>query len=211
LSKVASSWYIHVNHDSVYLIELGYRAPNGDFVALLKSNHVETPGASMSSAVDEKWMVKDGTFNKLYELSGGNKIGLSSADIMQIMARGMKTDEITKTSVLVGPGAGVSSETLSSQSMLEKKAEETAKKERKFWMVLNTELIVYGATEPDASVTIMGQPIKLREDGTFSIRMALPDTNIDIPVKGTSFDKIDEITITPIVKKHTNYLKNSKE
>ncbi len=212
LSKIASSWYIHVKHDSVYMIELGFLSPKGDFVVLLKSNHIETPNASMSSATDEKWMVKDSTFNKLYELSGGKKIGLSSADIMQIMARGMKTDELTKTSHLLTPGAGVSSETLSSQAMLEKKAEEeAAKKERKFWMVLNTELIVYGATEPDASVTIMGQPIKLREDGTFSIRMALPDTNIDIPVKGTSYDKIDEITITPIVKKHTNYSKNSKE
>lgn len=47
---------------------------------------------------------------------------------------------------------------------------------RQFWLVADAELIVYGATEPDASVTIGGRPIKLNADGTFryhtSLRMA---------------------------------------
>jgi hypothetical protein len=48
--------------------------------------------------------------------------------------------------------------------------------ERKgFWFNLNAELIIYGATEPNARVTVGGQPIELRPDGTFSCHFALPD------------------------------------
>ena len=34
-------------------------------------------------------------------------------------------------------------------------------KERKFWMWVNCELIVYGGTEPDAKVTVQGKPVSL--------------------------------------------------
>ena len=44
-----------------------------------------------------------------------------------------------------------------------------------FWLRVNAELVIYGATLPDAQVAISGRPIKLRPDGTFSYRFALPD------------------------------------
>ncbi len=44
-----------------------------------------------------------------------------------------------------------------------------------FWLNVNAELILYGATEPDASLTIGGRPIEIRPDGTFSLRFSLPD------------------------------------
>ena len=207
ITKTASSWYINVKPNFSYSVEVGYKTPAGKFVSIAKSNPIDAPSHKISDVKDEKWMVKDGEFKKLYELSGGSQIGRSSADIMQVMARGMKMEELSELAAAgISSAQGLSSEALSSQIMAERSiAEEEKQKQRKFWMVLNTELIVYGATEPDASVTIMGQAIKLREDGTFSIRMALPDTDIDIPVKGISNDKIDEITITPCVHKHTEY------
>ena len=47
--------------------------------------------------------------------------------------------------------------------------------QQNFWFNLNAELVIYGATEPDALVTIGGRPIPLRPDGSFSCRFALPD------------------------------------
>jgi len=44
-----------------------------------------------------------------------------------------------------------------------------------FWFNLNAELIIYGATEPNAVVTLGGRAVELRADGTFSFRFALPD------------------------------------
>lgn len=57
-----------------------------------------------------------------------------------------------------------------------------------FWMRVNAELVVYGATEPDARVTIGGRAIKLRADGTFSYRFALPDGDYRLPILGVSRD-----------------------
>ena len=57
---------------------------------------------------------------------------------------------------------------------------------RGFWFNVNAELIIYGATEPDASVTIGGRKIRLRPDGTFSYRFALPDGKFDLPAIATN-------------------------
>jgi hypothetical protein len=60
-----------------------------------------------------------------------------------------------------------------------------------FWFNVNAELIIYGATEPDARVTIGGRAIKLRPDGTFSYRFALPDGYYELPAQATSADQSD--------------------
>lgn len=61
-------------------------------------------------------------------------------------------------------------------------------KRRGFWFNVNAELIIYGATEPDAKVTIGGREIQLRRDGTFSFRFSLPDGEYPLPVAATSAD-----------------------
>lgn len=66
-----------------------------------------------------------------------------------------------------------------------------AEQRKGFWFNVNAELIIYGATEPDANVTIGGRKIQLRRDGTFSFRFALPDGNYDLPVQATSADASD--------------------
>ncbi len=60
-----------------------------------------------------------------------------------------------------------------------------------FWFNVNAELIIYGATEPDAQVTIGGRVIRLRSDGTFSYRFALPDGNYELPAVAISSDQTD--------------------
>jgi hypothetical protein len=55
-----------------------------------------------------------------------------------------------------------------------------------FWFSLNAELVIYGATEPTARVTIGGRSIQLRPDGTFSYRFALPDGRYELPVEAAS-------------------------
>ncbi|MCU0546617.1 MAG: DUF4912 domain-containing protein [Oscillatoriaceae cyanobacterium Prado104] len=59
---------------------------------------------------------------------------------------------------------------------------------RQFWLVADAELIVYGATEPDATVYVGGQPIKLNEDGTFRFQMSFQDGLIDYPIFAVAAD-----------------------
>lgn len=51
-----------------------------------------------------------------------------------------------------------------------------------FWLEVNAEVILYGRTERDAQVTIGDRPVRLREDGSFSFRFALPDGDFPLPV-----------------------------
>jgi hypothetical protein len=60
-----------------------------------------------------------------------------------------------------------------------------------FWFNLNAELVIYGSTESNASVTIGGRPIRLRPDGSFSYRFALPDGNYQLPVVAVSPEGTD--------------------
>ena len=62
---------------------------------------------------------------------------------------------------------------------------------KSFWFNVNAELIIYGATEPGAEVTIGGRVIRLRPDGTFSYRFALPDGKYELPAIATSADGTD--------------------
>jgi hypothetical protein len=62
---------------------------------------------------------------------------------------------------------------------------------RGFWFNINAELVIYGATECDARVTIGGRAIKLRSDGSFSYRFALPDGQYALPVVARSADGED--------------------
>jgi hypothetical protein len=55
-----------------------------------------------------------------------------------------------------------------------------------FWFNLNAELVIYGGTEPGASVTLDGQPIRLNPDGTFSCRFALPDGSYELAIAAMS-------------------------
>ncbi|MBE9146878.1 Rho termination factor [Planktothrix mougeotii LEGE 06226] len=59
---------------------------------------------------------------------------------------------------------------------------------REFWLVADAELIIYGATEPDANLTIGGRPIKLNPDGTFRLQMSFQDGLLDFPIFAVAAD-----------------------
>jgi len=80
-----------------------------------------------------------------------------------------------------------------------------AERKKGFWFNVNAELILYGATEADAKVTIGGRAIKLRPDGSFSYRFALPDGKYELPVVATSADGDDSRSAELKFNRHTKY------
>jgi uncharacterized protein len=80
-----------------------------------------------------------------------------------------------------------------------------AERRKGFWFNVNAELIIYGATEPDAEVTIGGRVIRLRPDGTFSYRFALPDGQYELPIVATSADRTDGRSAGLEFKRATEY------
>ncbi len=179
-----NNWYLNVHPNRCYTAELGYLSPTGEFISLARSNTVTTPRATASEVIDEEWMIIEEDFRRLYRLAGDPQAG--SVEMAESLLKRLEQE--------IGSGAVSSISSPFGQPP----------GERHFWLVLNTELIVYGATEPNASLTIDGQPVTLRPDGSFTLRLALPDGVRRIPVTARSQDGKDEITLTPVVTKETN-------
>lgn len=78
-------------------------------------------------------------------------------------------------------------------------------RQKGFWFNVNAELIIYGATEPNAAVTIGGRTIRLRPDGTFSYRFILPDGRYELPAVATSADGTDSRSAGLQFSRSTDY------
>ncbi len=72
----------------------------------------------------------------------------------------------------------------------------SVKRERGFYMHVNAEIIFYGGTDPDATVWVDGQEIKLAPDGTFRYHFKLPDGDFAIPIVAQSPDKVERRSAT---------------
>ena len=181
INDFANSWYVDTaGPGRAWCVDLGLMLADGRFITILRSNVVQTPLDGPSWVTDEEWMIPDEMFARLYGMGFG--LGKSSP------VGGAWQERIKQ---------GLFSSGLSS-SPVKKEI-----KERSFWLKVDCELIVYGATEADAKVTVQGAPIKLRPDGTFTLRYYLPDGKQIIPVEATSADKLEKRTITPTVTRET--------
>ena len=179
ISEYANSWYIDIGGAGrSWCVDLGLLLTDGRFITILRSNVVQTPLDGPSWITDEEWMIPDDMFARLYGMGFG--LGKSSP-----------VGKAWRERI-------VSSGGVASMSSPVKKAAE-----KKFWLSVDCELIVYGATEPDARVSVQGKTIKLRKDGTFTLRFVLPDGKQIIPVKARSADGLDERSITPVVSRET--------
>jgi len=176
----AKSWYINVQEAGrAYCCEVGLVLPDGTFIGIVKTNTVTLPGGRVSDVTDEKWMAVTADFDKLLQLSGVEYIGKGSGEVAKSLAQRW---EMLRAVFSRASSWGVSS--MNSQSL--QKPEQ-----KKFWLVADCELILYGATEPDAFVTVSGRKVNLNPDGTFSMRFALPDGLVDLPIKAVSKDETD--------------------
>lgn len=187
VNDITNNWYLQMpTPDRAWCIDLGVVTASGDFVLIARSNTVTTPRDTLSTRVDEdqKWDAPDQAAAEMYRISGGYKVNelAGSESIGALLAQHLASN--------------LSSGAVASSSNIPRNDQAAGKD---FWLVVNTELIVYGATEPDAKVTLQGLPLTLRPDGTFSVRFALPDGEQVIPVHAVNADGDMEKKITPIV------------
>lgn len=61
-------------------------------------------------------------------------------------------------------------------------------RQRSFWLVADAELIVYGATDPSASLTIGEEPVPLTPEGTFRIQVPFRDGQQHYAIKAVAAD-----------------------
>lgn len=186
-----NNWYIEVaNPPKSYRVDVGYLSRRGQFFVVARSNVITTPRANASDALDENWSdIDEKSADRIFAMSTGfdNAHAPSSLELKELfeerLRRPLGAPPISSMSQVMAPG-----------------------KARKFWFQLDAELIVYGATEPNARVTLQGEPVKLRPDGTFTMRFSLPDGRQIIPAVAVSADAIEERTIVLAVERNTKQL-----
>jgi len=139
----------------------------------------------------------------IYDREYSIDIGDDVIHLEKFLLRGLKKGEFLKKILLGASEEMVLLGGASEQLLAQKKegASERKAKQRKFFFEIGTELIVYGRTEPDAEVWLGDKKVALREDGTFTLRFALPDGEIPLAFIAKSSNKTDKRRITSSVKR----------
>ena len=184
------NWYIDVEDpQTTFRILLGYLFGNGRFHELARSNPVTTPIPGSADATDDHWADIATDAERVYALSGGYDEESTHVELQQMMQEKLKRPVGTPAMSQFGSGA-----------------EGSLKRSKNFHFTLDAEMVVFGATPANAYVTLNGEPIKIRSDGTYSARVPLPNHRQVMAATSKSRDGLDEQTIVIAVERNTKIM-----
>jgi len=149
----------------------------------------------ISSRLAKQQEKMDGGRGGAYLYLKGKRVTLND-----IVLRGMSRGEFIKR-LLLGSSAELVFSGASEGHIGGASEQSMGEKRRKFFFEIWTELIVYGRTEPDARVWLGDKEIKLRSDGTFTLRYALPDGKTPFAFTAESNDKVEKREISTAVER----------
>lgn len=182
-----NNWYVDVaDPPSHYRMEVGYLSLDGQFYPLARSNEVMTPPAGTSDAVDDNWSDVAEQADRIFAMSGGYSPRGASRELQELLEERLRRPLGTPMKTRFGNGA--------------------AMPQKQLQFAVDAEIIVYGAADRDAHVTLEGEPIQLREDGTFAVRLSMPDRRQVIPVVASSYDGVEQRTIIIAVERNTKVM-----
>jgi hypothetical protein len=182
-----NNWYVDVQDPPrSFRLDIGYLATSGRMFVLARSNIVSTPRAGACDSIDENWTEVAENFDKIYAMSGGYANNGSTGDLQELFEERLRRP--MGSPMLTRFGAG---------------ANGAHGKRKEFGFELDAELIVYGSTEPGSHVTLQGDPVKLRSDGTFTVRFSLPNSRQVIPAVASSADGVEQRTVILAVERNT--------
>lgn len=185
-----TNWYVDVyDPPKSYQLEIGYQAGEDRFHSLAKSNVVTTPAAGGGESFDKNWAQVAKDFDRIYAMSGGYSDQEASRELREVFEEQLCRPMGDPMATQFGLGA----------------AGATGRPKR-FNFTVDTELIVHGATEPTAHVTLRGEPVPVRPDGTFAVRLNLPDRRHVLPLVASSGDGVEQHTIVLAVDRNTKVM-----
>ncbi len=192
VDSYSTEWYLPIPlPDRDYKVELGYKY-GFNWMSLAFSSISHVPGSHPSEQILDKFVPfnLDSTSEMIPDISKpvsseqqGMHERLYQAAINIPMTRKVGSEEFMENAnstnlndKLSDSGAGKWSSGLSESGI-------GIVKNRSFWLVADAELIVYGATEPSAKLTIGGEDVPLAADGTFRIQVPFRDGTQKYDVK----------------------------
>jgi len=139
---------------------------------------------------------------KIISIDETRRVWMGSLEITELIRRRLAREGNASSPVTAFGAAGLAI----SASATSPAGGARANQAKGFWFNVNAELVIYGAAEPGAKVTLGGHEIKLRSDGTFSFRFALPDGKYDLPAVAVSADGTDGRAAELKFVRETEYL-----
>ncbi|WP_145422562.1 DUF4912 domain-containing protein [Planctomycetes bacterium K23_9] len=181
------TWYIDVQDPpSRYRVLVGYLADNDQFYTICRSNTVETPQPGECERLDEHWRDIAEDYERVFSLSGG--YDSDSGDLRDVFEERLRR---------AMPCRGDKGQTVAEPSLL---------RQTHLPFNVDAELIVFGKTAPNSSVTVAQKPVKLQPDGSFTVRMQLPDKRQVLPITAESRDGLRQRTTVIAVERNTKVM-----
>jgi len=189
-----SNWYIDVTDPPRTLqVDIGYLGPGNKFLCLARSNVVTTrPGTA-----SHWWPAMPGSsgpahhlaeWDRVFALSTGEEVGPDQNALREFLEDHL--DQPLGGGLWGRFGAGAQGDDAQGDLPLE----------------IDAELVVYGFTVPGARVTVRGEPVEVRPDGTFTVRYGFPDRRQVLPVVASSRDGSQQRTILLAVERNTKVM-----
>ncbi len=214
--EMAREWFLPIPvSDRDYIAEIGYVAADGRWLLMARSAPIHVPPVYPSDWIEDhfvtvnwdddlrgktvmtlvppsKKVATDAEGNPIYDEIFAKAQSMEAQRIAGSLFGSMHQVPEQAVSSFVFP-SGVGMWALPTASGINMSgvgfsASAPPVRPRKFWLIADAELIVYGATEPDATVTIGDRKIDLKPDGTFRFQMSFQDGLIDYPIKAVAVD-----------------------
>lgn len=186
-----NNWFIDVpDPPRSFQVDLGYITPSGKFHCLARSNVVTTrPGASC------QWWPKSSApsgavdWDRVLALSIKDDLTADQEEVREFLED--KLDRPFGTGRLApgGPCPELGEDF-----------------EAAVPVEIDAEVILYGSTAPGTRVTVRGEPVQVRPDGTFVLRYPLPDRRQVFPIVAWSRDGNEQRTILVAVERNTKVM-----
>ena len=183
------NWFIDVREPMRCKVEIGYLTSSGRFHGLARSNAVTTPPASQSDTLDVHWGEILGDCDRIYAMSGGFSPENNSTELQELFEERLRRPMVTSPRS-TGTDDGDSEPTFRTDFQLD----------------VDAEMVVYGVTQPDARVTLQGEPVRVQSDGTFRVRVDMPNKRQVLPIIATASDGGRRQMIVMAVERNTKSL-----
>lgn len=197
----ATEWYLPVPlSDRDYRVELGYRVASSSWRSLAFSGVARVPALHPSEQVLDQFVpfsldamapVSDENFSVPAATAGIHEriyqVATSTSRTLGI-GRGSEAFHSTDSFSLNDQGLHASGVGRWASGRSESGAGLVASRPRSFWLVADAELVVYGATDPAATLRIGEEIVPLAEDGTFRIQVPFRDGQQLYPITAVAAD-----------------------
>jgi len=203
----ATEWYLPVPlSDRDYRVELGYQVSGGGWKSLAFSSVARVPSLHPSEQILDQFVP--------FSLDTAPQAAAATA-VMPAAAPGIHErvyQAATSTWRAVGRGSEAFHEVddnsdqalglnasgvgMWASGRSESGAGGVATRQRAFWLVADAELIVYGATDPSATLRIGDEIVPLGEDGTFRLQVPFRDGQQLYPITAVAADGEQRRNIT---------------